>query len=91
MNGSGGFYYGSSIVTRAYNCAWDNGGSNFPTILGTGEIEDDPMFTDAANGDFTIMPDSPAIDAIPQTTAETGSVVAPTDDLRGRAQAPRSQ
>ncbi|WP_028315468.1 right-handed parallel beta-helix repeat-containing protein [Desulfatibacillum aliphaticivorans] len=82
-NGSYGFYYGNSVVTRAYNCAWDNG-TNFPTILGTGEIEADPMFTDSANGDFTLLPDSPAIDAIPQNVAEGGTVTAPDMDLLER-------
>ncbi|SHI60937.1 parallel beta-helix repeat (two copies) [Desulfatibacillum alkenivorans DSM 16219] len=82
-NGSYGFYYGSSVVTRAYNCAWDNG-TNFPTILGTGEIEEDPLFTDSANGDYTLLPDSPAIDAIPRNVAEGGTVTAPDMDLLER-------
>lgn len=32
-------------------------------VAGTGDINADPQFTDAANGDFTLLPTSPCIDA----------------------------
>ncbi|MCO6478202.1 MAG: hypothetical protein J5I94_16345, partial [Phaeodactylibacter sp.] len=43
---------------------------------GTGNLDTDPLFTDAANGDFTLQTCSPAIDA----GINTG---APTNDLYG--------
>ncbi len=43
---------------------------------GTGNLDADPEFFDAANGDFRLMPNSPCID----TGTSTG---APEDDLRG--------
>jgi hypothetical protein len=44
---------------------------------GEGNISDDPMFRDAANGDFHLLADSPCID--------TAGTSGPNDDLDGKA------
>jgi hypothetical protein len=42
---------------------------------GEGNISDDPLFVDATNGDFHLLPDSPCIDS--------ASTTGPIDDLDG--------
>lgn len=60
-NGSVG---GAGTRTSSYSCAYNLPSSNLP---GTGGITSDPLFVDAANGNFNLRPTSPCI--------ETGTLI----------------
>lgn len=47
----------------SYNLFWDNSVDYAPYVTGTGNLYADPELTDAMNGDYTLQPGSPAIDA----------------------------
>jgi hypothetical protein len=47
----------------SYSLFYENGVDYEPKLVGRGNLFVDPMFTDARNGDFTLKPGSPAIDA----------------------------
>jgi hypothetical protein len=53
----------SATLTSDHNTLWDNGWNYGNVTPGTGDIETDPLFLDAANGDFHLQMDSPCIDA----------------------------
>ncbi|MEJ5310564.1 MAG: S8 family serine peptidase [Anaerolineae bacterium] len=84
--GGSGF---SGVASAAYNTiAWGNTASGFavtPTIAscniddgGNAGLNIDPRFVDAANGDFHLLGDSPAIDACPTgLTPDLDNVVRP--------------
>ena len=48
-----------SAANAAYCCIPNHD----PSVLGTGSISDDPRFTDAANGDYTLRWNSPCVNA----------------------------
>jgi len=55
---------GGAIEVMDYNDAWGNDGGNYvDTPSGPGNISADPLFVDAANGDYHLQADSPCIDA----------------------------
>jgi hypothetical protein len=47
----------------SYSLFWQNGVDYEPKVNGRGNLFVDPMFRDPRNGDFTLLPGSPAIDA----------------------------
>ncbi|MEE9554416.1 MAG: T9SS type A sorting domain-containing protein [candidate division Zixibacteria bacterium] len=68
------FKHRDTPVFISYNDVWNNvlgdyyqGYSGQPTPFtpypGSGEISEDPLFSDRGNGDFHLLPDSPCIDA----------------------------
>jgi parallel beta-helix repeat protein len=62
-NNNGGIHNWESGATFSvdHNARWNNNWTN--VTMGTGDIEADPVFVDAANGDFHLQMDSPCIDA----------------------------
>jgi hypothetical protein len=72
----------------AYGYDWYDGGNEGDLADFTGNIADDPLYTDAANGDFTLGSGSPAIDAgspdlldTDGTTSDIGSFGGPNASL----------
>jgi parallel beta-helix repeat protein len=62
--------YGEASVSIGYNDLWDNGGADYINVVaGIGDISADPRFVDAANGDYHIRPDSPAMNTGTNTGA----------------------
>ena len=77
-NGAEGisFHYASADSTLSNNDVW-NHGIDYDTVSpGTGDISADPLFVNAAAGDYHLQPGSPCID----TGTNTG---APADDFEG--------
>lgn len=56
-------YESGATVTSSHNALWNNGWNYGNVTPGTGDISEDPLFTDAASGDFHLQMDSPCIDA----------------------------
>lgn len=57
---------GASPTAHDYNCAYGNTTNNWDGVIftkQTNDVESDPLFTDAANGDFTLQAASPCINA----------------------------
>ena len=74
--------------TFAYGYEWYDGGDEGDLTAFTGNLADDPLYTDAANGDFTLGSGSPAIDAgspdlldTDGTTSDIGSFGGPSASL----------
>jgi hypothetical protein len=71
LNASGGYagIYNSIITNNnnGVNEVWGSVGIIYSNIeggyAGEGNIDADPLFTDADNGDYTLQPDSPCLDA----------------------------
>ncbi|MGV3460441.1 MAG: choice-of-anchor Q domain-containing protein [Flavobacterium sp.] len=75
---------GGGVVQFAHSLVQGSGSSQaWDTAFGTnggGNIDDDPLFTNAANGDFTLQPGSPAIN-----TGNNSFVTSITTDINGNA------
>ena len=78
--------YSPSMLTLSYSCVL--GGESVVRVLenctlnwGNGMIGDDPLFADAANGDYHLQAGSPCIDT--GTNTPVGGL--PVDDLDGNA------
>lgn len=69
-------YQSSATISVDHNARWDNGWSN--VSMGSGDIAVDPLFVDAAGGDFHLQADSPCVNA----GSATG---APAVDIEGTA------
>jgi len=75
----GGGLYGTNSYPNIINCIfWNNSGDEITTFYrdpiiiysdiqggweGEGNIDADPLFTDPGSGDYSLLPDSPCIDA----------------------------
>ena len=53
----------SGTTTTSYNNVWGNGINFYNTTPGTGDISEDPKFSNSAAQDFRLLPDSPCKDA----------------------------
>lgn len=63
-NNSGGLLTSGSVVAEDYNNIWNNiGGDNMSVTPGAHDLSLDPLFMDAAGGDFGLACHSPCIDA----------------------------
>ncbi|MCK4788129.1 MAG: right-handed parallel beta-helix repeat-containing protein [Desulfobacteraceae bacterium] len=64
-NDTRGIHAADAIITNDYNCVYNNGTNFFGNnaTKGTHSVETNPLFTDAANDDFTLKPGSPCINA----------------------------
>jgi hypothetical protein len=70
-------YASGATISSDYNAFWDTGGEYINVTPGPNDISADPLFTDAANGDYHLRIGSPCIDA--------GTPVgAPATDIEGR-------
>ncbi|MFH1886194.1 MAG: Ig-like domain-containing protein [Pseudomonadota bacterium] len=62
-------------ATLAYNCVYGNGPDGLVNYTGlapgVGDIGDDPLFVDAPEGDYRLMPDSPCVNAVPLAESTT--------------------
>lgn len=82
------FWDNGDTPIGGHNMFWSDGSSDVVTYSiveggfpGTGNLDLEPRFREAANDDYRLVPDSPAIDQGRDTsTAEFGGVV---DDFRG--------
>jgi parallel beta-helix repeat protein len=54
-------YQDGAQISADHNALWNNGWNSYDS--GPDDIEVDPLFVDAANGDFHLRADSPCIDA----------------------------
>lgn len=77
-NGGAGIckYEPGATVTSDHNAFWNNGWDYANVTPGTGDISADPLFVDAAGGDYHLQADSPCIDAGTPTGA-------PSTDIEG--------
>ncbi len=56
--------YSDVPITISYNCFHENPGGDYnANVTSNNEVSADPRFTDPDNGDFTLLYDSPAIEA----------------------------
>ena len=69
-------YQSGATMSSDHNALWDNGWNYANVTPGTGDIFQDPLFVDVANGDYHLQEDSPCIDA----GSATG---APAIDIEG--------
>jgi hypothetical protein len=64
FNGDDGLDRDAGSTNHTYNLSFGNGDNNFEGIsAGATEIESDPLFADAAGGDYHLQSNSPAIDS----------------------------
>lgn len=78
-NGSYGVAGDGSVTLSEYNNLWNNGSGSYEMVtvtVGSGNLAVDPLFVDAASGDYHLQPDSPCVDT------GTGNG-APTTDVEG--------
>ncbi|SHJ21162.1 Disaggregatase related [Desulfatibacillum alkenivorans DSM 16219] len=75
--------YADYNVTVHYNCVYGNGANYDSTITHATDINEDPLFVDAAGKDFHLQEISPCVDALESSAAATAGVEFPATDLDG--------
>ncbi|ACL02729.1 Ig family protein [Desulfatibacillum aliphaticivorans] len=75
--------YADNTFDVHYNCVYGNGADYDSTITHATDINEDPLFVDAAGKDFHLQEISPCVDALESSAAATAGTEFPATDLDG--------